>query len=270
MNDPMMRMTEITSCYIGPEISPEQFISEHFFFFLAKGRIEGYDGHEKQVMRSGQYCIARKNHLARYNKQKEEDQFEKVVIVFDEPFLKRFREKRKITYREAAPGGAFVLLQQNELVPNFIRSLMPFYTSAGKIDATFEEIKREELLLILLQTNPGLESILFDFGTPEKIDLQAYMNRNFRFNVTLERFAYLTGRSLSAFKRDFKKIFLDTPSRWLVQKRLQEAYFLLSNKDSRPSDIYLELGFEDLSHFSFAFKRKYGLNPSELRLNNRK
>ncbi|PZR26312.1 MAG: AraC family transcriptional regulator [Citrobacter freundii] len=265
-----MRVTEITSCYIGPEISPEHFISEHVFLFLAKGKIEGYDGHEKQVITSGQYCIVRKNHLARYNKQKEEEQFEKVVIAFDEPFLKRFREKRKITYREAVPGSAFVLLQQNELVPNFIRSLMPFYAGTGKIDAMFEEIKREELLLILLQTNPGLESILFDFGTPEKIDLQAYMNRNFRFNVTLERFAYLTGRSLSAFKRDFKKIFLDTPSRWLVQKRLQEAYFLISNKDRRPSDIYLELGFEDLSHFSFAFKRKYGLNPSALRLNNKR
>ena len=269
MKETTIGSTEITSCYIGPEISPEQFISEHFFLFLAKGKVEGYDGHEKQVMNSGQYCIARKNHLARYNKQKEGDQFEKVVIVFDEPFLQRFRDKHNVRYRQAAPGGAFVVLQQNELIPNFIRSLMPFYKGAGTIDEAFADIKREELLLILLQTNPGLEAILFDFGIPEKIDLQAYMNRNFRFNVTLERFAYLTGRSLSAFKRDFKKIFLDTPSRWLVQKRLQEAYFLINNKNQRPSDIYLELGFEDLSHFSFAFKRKYGLNPSELRLNNK-
>lgn len=28
-----MRATEIKSCYIGPEISPEQFIKEHFFLY---------------------------------------------------------------------------------------------------------------------------------------------------------------------------------------------------------------------------------------------
>ena len=35
-----MRATEIKSCYIGPEISPEQFIPEHFFLYLAKGTMQ--------------------------------------------------------------------------------------------------------------------------------------------------------------------------------------------------------------------------------------
>jgi AraC-like DNA-binding protein len=119
-------------------------------------------------------------------------------------------------------------------------------------------------LLILLQANPGLANILFDFGTPEKIDLEAFMNRNFRFNVAIQRFAYLTGRSLTSFKRDFEKTFQETPSRWLIQKRLQEAYFLMDKKGKKASDVYLEVGFEDLSHFSFAFKKKFGLAPTQL------
>jgi AraC-like DNA-binding protein len=82
--------------------------------------------------------------------------------------------------------------------------------------------------------------------------------------VSVERFAYLTGRSLSAFKRDFKTIFNDTPNRWLIQKRLQEAYFLIDRKKQKPSDIYLELGFETLSHFSYAFKKQFGLTLTEL------
>lgn len=80
----------------------------------------------------------------------------------------------------------------------------------------------------------------------------------------MERFAYLTGRSISAFKRDFASIFSDTPSRWLIQRRLKEGYFLLEKKGKKPSDIYLDLGFEDLSHFSFAFKKKYGFSPSDI------
>jgi len=71
---------------------------------------------------------------------------------------------------------------------------------------------------------------------------------------------------LSVFKRDFKNIFGDTPSHWLIQKRLIEAYFLIDKKGKKPSEIYLDLGFEDLSHFSFVFKKKFGFNSTNLRV----
>ncbi|WP_310588831.1 helix-turn-helix domain-containing protein [Dyadobacter flavalbus] len=34
----------------------------------------------------------------------------------------------------------------------------------------------------------------------------------------------------------------------------------------RPSDVYLEVGFEDLSHFSYVFKKQFGKAPSQLAL----
>jgi AraC-like DNA-binding protein len=82
--------------------------------------------------------------------------------------------------------------------------------------------------------------------------------------VALSRFAYLTGRSLATFKRDFEKLFRTSPSRWLQQRRLQEAHYLLKEKGLSPSDVYTEVGFEDLSHFSFAFKKAYGVAPSRV------
>jgi AraC-like DNA-binding protein len=259
-----MKVTTITSCYIGPQISPEQFIAEHFFLYLIKGTMEGYDGHKNYSLKPGECCMVRKNHLARYNKQKVENEFEKVVVIFDEPFLINFQKKHTIPLTGFSSGDAFLAIRKNALIPNFLRSLEPYYTNEGKIDATFADIKREELLLILLRSNPELASIVFDFTSPEKIDLEAFMNRNYKFNVSVERFAYLTGRSLSAFKRDFEKIFQDTPSHWIVQKRLREAYFLIENKNKKPSAIYLDLGFEDLSHFSFAFKKLFGIAPTQL------
>lgn len=257
-----MRYTEIKSCYIGPEISPEQFIAEHFFLYLAKGTIEGYDGISKYHLKPGEYCIVRKNHLARYNKQKQDGEFEKVVVIFDTDFLEKFAIKHKVSGQNSINEASFVHINKSDLVPNFVLSLMPYYNDGGEIDDTFSNIKREELLLILLKENPQLIDILFDFAPPEKIDLEAYMNRNYKFNISMERFAYLTGRSISGFKRDFAAIFSDTPSRWLIQRRLQEGYFLIEKKGKKPSDIYLDLGFEDLSHFSFAFKKKYGITPS--------
>jgi AraC-like DNA-binding protein len=82
----------------------------------------------------------------------------------------------------------------------------------------------------LLKNDPSLAAIFFNFGAPQKIDIEAFMSRNYRFNVPLERFAFLTGRSLSAFKRDFQQIYNDTPRRWLTKKRLDEAYFLSASK----------------------------------------
>jgi AraC-like DNA-binding protein len=114
-----------------------------------------------------------------------------------------------------------------------------------------------------METKPELGDILFDFSEPGKIDLKAFMNNNFHFKVDLQRFAYLTGRSLSTFKRDFEKIFSTTPNKWLQQKRLEEARYLLS-RGKTVSDVYIEVGFENLSHFSFAFKKAFGKAPSQL------
>lgn len=248
---------------MGPQISPEQFIPEHFFLFLVKGSISGYDGYKKHILKAGQYCIVRKNRLARYQKQKEDGQFGKVIVVFDQPFLQYYLDKYRLTPQKRNPEGAFVALKNDNLVPHFIDSLIPYFKGKDRIDPVFSDIKREELLMILLQSNPGLAGILFDFRELQKIDLEAFMNKNYKFNVSVDRFAYLTGRSLSAFKRDFAAIFRETPSRWLVQRRLQEARFLIE-KGEKPSDIYLDLGFEDLSHFSFAFRKKYGATPTQL------
>lgn len=259
-----MKGMDIQSCYIGPEISPEQFIPEHFFLYLAKGTMQGYDGNKNYSLKSGEYCIVRKNHLARYNKQKQNDEFEKVVVLFDETFLKKFQVRHQTKTTNFKSVEAFIRLNKTELIPDFIHSLMPYYKGSGKIDKSFTDVKREELLIILLQSQAELAGVFFDFGIPEKINLEAFMNRNYKFNVSIERFAYLTGRSLSAFKRDFKQTFNDTPNRWLIQKRLQEAHFLIDKKHKRPSEIYLDLGFEDLSHFSFAFKKSFGLTPTEL------
>lgn len=259
-----MKYSAIKSCYIGPEISPEQFVPEHFFLFLVKGKITGFDGYRKYTMEEGEYCLVRKNALARYSKQQVDGAFEKVVVILDEAFLKRFREKHGYETALAASRTAFITLQQKEEIVQFIDVLVSSCDARGSMDEHSTDIKRDELVLLLLQTYPELAAIFFDFGIPQKINLEEYMNRNYKFNVSMERFAYLTGRSLSAFKRDFQRIFRDTPGRWLVRRRLEEAHFLIEKKGEKPGDIYLDLGFEDFSHFSFAFKKQFGFRATDL------
>ena len=260
-----MKTNSITSCYIGPEISPEQFIPEHFFLYLIEGNMTAYDGTREYRIQARDSGIARRNHLAKYNKQKVNEQFEKVVVIFDQDFLRSFKEKNPYTAGRPYTDDALIKLGKNPLVERFVQSLALYLNENGNIQQDFLDVKRTELLLILLKQNPELAGIFFDFGQPEKLDLEAFMIKHYKFNISIERFAYLTGRSLSAFKRDFAKTFNDTPSRWLVQKRLNEAHFLIQKKGRMPSDVYLELGFEDLSHFSFAFKKAFGRTPTQVR-----
>jgi AraC-like DNA-binding protein len=50
----------------------------------------------------------------------------------------------------------------------------------------------------------------------------------------------------------------------LKRNGLTKLIFKSVNKNQKPSDVYLEVGFEDLSHFSFVFKKEFGKTPSEV------
>jgi len=264
-----MKETAMSNCYMSPSPSAEQFIPAHTFIYLVAGCMTVFDGSREYKLQQGDCGIGRRNHLAKYSKQSDNGAFKKIYISFEQEFLKEFRNTYQFIAASNNTTNAIIPLGKNKLVDNFIQSLIPYFNETGIIDKAFLQIKRTELLLILLKENPELATVFFDFGNPEKIDLTEFMNRNYKFNISIERFAYLTGRSLSAFKRDFEKVFKATPSHWLVQKRLEEAHYLLTKKNKKPSDIYLDLGFENFSHFSFAFKKLFGLSPTQLTKTNK-
>jgi len=103
----------------------------------------GYDGNKSFTLKAGEYCLARKNHLARNHKQKDNGGFEKVVMVFEEAFLKEFKKKNTISVESSDSKDAFILLKKDKLVPNFIGSLELYYNEDGKIDESFSKVKRE-------------------------------------------------------------------------------------------------------------------------------
>jgi AraC-like DNA-binding protein len=145
-----------------------------------------------------------------------------------------------------------------------VSSLIPYFDVEGEFPEDLASLKITEAVTILRMIDPDVDSVLANFDTPGKIDLVNFMQRNFMFNMSLEKLGYLTGRSLSTFNRDFKKLFNTTPQKWLTDKRLELAYYHLAERKKKPTEIYLEVGFEDLSHFSYSFKKKYGVSPSQL------
>jgi AraC family transcriptional regulator, exoenzyme S synthesis regulatory protein ExsA len=149
------------------------------------------------------------------------------------------------------------------LLESCLASLIPYFDMKD-IPSDIASIKITEAISILRTLNKEIDQVLVNFEEPGKISLVDYMEKNFMFNLPIEKFGYLTGRSLTTFKRDFKKAFSTTPQRWLTQKRLELAYYQLTEKKQKPLDVCYEVGFENLSHFSFAFKKQFGLAPSQL------
>jgi len=256
----------LQTCYFTRSREGEQFIHEHVFSFQVAGTLTINDGHKTYVSREGDFRLCRKNQLAKFEKTPPENgEFKIISIYLDQETLQRLSKELNVTAEKSTEiSDTLITLKQHPLYKSFMDSLWVYLQLPEDEQRELMDTKVKEAVQIMLKVNPELKDILFDFSEPGKIDIEAFMMKNFHFNVQLNRFAYLTGRSLSTFKRDFEMIFHTTPSRWLTQHRLQEAYYQIKEKGKQPSDVYLDVGFENLSHFSYAFKKRFGVAPSGL------
>jgi len=220
---------------------------------------------QKVSMRRGELLLIRKNQLGEITKMPlDGEDYQTIVIFLKEDLLRKIALEEQIETRQKYTGPSNILIPENDFLQGFFQSVIPYVRHPEeKITNTLGILKVKEAVQLLLHAIPGLTEFLFDFSEPHKMDLEKFMLSNFHFNVPVEKFARLTGRSLAGFKRDFQKIFGMAPRHWLQEKRLAEARHLIEKKNKKPSAIYLDLGFESLSHFSHSFKKKFGTAPTE-------
>ncbi|PSK93215.1 helix-turn-helix domain-containing protein [Taibaiella chishuiensis] len=217
------------------------------------------------TMRKGEMLLISKNQLAQITKGPlPGEDYETVVITLQEDQLRKIALEDGLEVQEKYAGPPNVLIPVNDFLKGYFQSIVPYVRNPSEdITEAMGILKVKEGVKLLLLAMPQLRNLLFDFSEPYKIDLERFMLSNFHFNVPLEKFARLTGRSLAGFKRDFQRIFGTAPRQWLQEKRLTEARYLIEKKNKKPAAIYLDLGFESLSHFSHAFKKRFGKTPTE-------
>lgn len=253
------------SCYFNVSRQGEHFVPDHIFSFQVSGKLEVNTGNETHVFEEGDFRFSRRNQLAKFVKTPPlGGEFKSISILLDQKTLLEISDEYGCKADKQILQTDVVLLKNHTLYQNYIASIMPYLEMPHSDNEALFTLKVREAILLLLKVNPELKDFLFDFTEPGKIDLEAFMQQNFHFNVGMKRYAYLTGRSLATFKRDFGKIFHTSPGHWLQHKRLQEAHYRIKEKGLKPSEVYLEVGFEDLSHFSYAFKKLFGVSPSKL------
>ena len=217
------------------------------------------------VLREGQLLLGRRNQLAKTIKIPGADkEYQCISVVLSGERLGQYAMNNGIVCEDRYVGKKNILLEPNAFLKSYFQSIVPYVEEWRNASKKLVATKVNEAIELLLHLRPDLETFLFDLADPKKQDLEAFMLNNFHYNVPLEHFAKLSGRSLTTFKREFFEIFKESPGIWLKNKRLSEAFYLIREKKQKAPDLYLNLGFENLSHFYTCFKKKYGVTPSEI------
>jgi len=265
---PVTRVLEdsfVYSCTFEQQRGYEQFVPHCVLAFQFSGETHIQHQHGKLVLKKNQVLLAQKNQLAKSIKIPVAGEAYKIIsVILTDAALRQYARSNAIQQNKNQAEENIFLLKPNALLKSYFQSLLPYAEQSQKISKRLATIKTDEAIALLLHLKPSLKSFLFDFAVPYKIDLEKFMLQNYHYNVPLEHFAKLTGRSLAAFKRDFANIFQTAPRKWLREKRLTEAHHLIRQKKRTATDIYLELGFENLSHFYTCFKEKFGVTPASI------
>lgn len=209
------------------------------------------------------------NCLASVNLSKKEI-FRSILIFFDSKVLSNFYLKHSksidlIKKKFKTKSEGYVSFQKDKFIYHYIDSLLLLFESETRISPEMKSLKFEELLLYLLEKYPQKvlsfqSSNVKDFND---LEIRKAVEANVAQPIDLEELAFLCNVSLSTFKRRFQKIYGTSPSKWMLQRKMEIAKNLLIYHQEKPSDVYRKVGYENHSSFAQSFKQTYGVTPRE-------
>lgn len=250
-----------------PPLKNEVFFEEHAVIFVLEGEKKFVSATQTIHVRKGNIVFIRRGY---YLMQETIDtNYRSLVFFFNEKLLKEFVGQHlelfeNTSYRNEE-NSTLLVFEVTESLNKFTESIFPYFTLQTQYLNHFLRLKLQELLLHILEidTSGQFKSILFSLYKGEKVDLEYLMQSYYLKLLSLEELSRLSGRSLSAFKRDFQEKFNTSPAHWIKNKRLEYAGLQLENTDKNVSEISMEIGYESVSHFIKAFKEKFGKTPGK-------
>lgn len=133
-------------------------------------------------------------------------------------------------------------------------------------DSAAENLKMTELIYhIAAHEDCCLKSkVLGSIDTAKESFEQIIYNHIFS-DSSIDSLARMTHRSLTSFKKEFRRIYNMPPHKWFIRQRLIHARLLLISTAKSISEIGVVCAFPNTSHFIKLFKKAYGLTPASYR-----
>jgi len=155
------------------------------------------------------------------------------------------------------------------LIQKYIEGLLFYFENPSLVNEDILVLKLKEIILLLSQTQnvKAIQIILSQLFSPTTYTFRQIIEAHLFSSITIEELAKYNNLSVSSFKREFAKLYNDTPANYIKTKKLEKAAELLSVSHERISDIAFECGFNDLANFTRSFTEKYTISPTKFRLN---
>ncbi|MNL11988.1 Exoenzyme S synthesis regulatory protein ExsA [compost metagenome] len=150
----------------------------------------------------------------------------------------------------------------NACLVAFAHSMKPYFFNDSVVHPGQLRLKIMELLYDVAECNRNMFLQILQLHEPVRTDIRNVVEQHYASPVSVSELAYLSGRSLSSFKRDFQNIYNVAPATWIREKRLEKAKDMLETTALSVSDVCYSLGFENVSHFSRIYKEFHGQAPS--------
>lgn len=239
----------------------------NYFAYILSGSTRYRAGDDEFVVHGGDAVFIRKGtYVATRNGNT--DYCALVIFVSDE-FIRKVTEKYPFVSREgrASDSSAIFPIEMDDCLKTYFHSVLSYFPrSVAPVDDLLK-IKFEELLLNIFtgQKNQALITCLRGLRDDGKISIRDVMESSFMYPMSLEEYARLSARSLSAFKSDFQEIYNTSPGKWIIRARTEYARQLLENTDDSVNDIASKSGFKNTAHFVKVFKQTYGAPPLRYR-----
>jgi AraC family transcriptional regulator, exoenzyme S synthesis regulatory protein ExsA len=265
------------SCIVHKELGEavwhkEGYVSTHAITLVLKGllQVDGDNGERVQVKANQMIFLPKGLYNISDIIPEKNTTFEAVVFFMDEDLVNDFVTKNNIKPKKDVCASPKIMNYSRE-VKQYTDALLTIYKGKTIADRNLTRIKLYELLHLITTTETGcFPEALATINNKQRRSLKEFMTANFAKPLSIEDYAYLTGRSIASFRRDFVDHFGISPKQWLIDKRLAKAKELLTRNGTTVSQIALEVGYENFSHFVKAFHKKYGTSPKQFLMKSRK
>jgi len=95
--------------------------------------------------------------------------------------------------------------------------------------------------------------------------VRSVLDEQYRDPPSVHELAVMVGLSASRLAHLFREEVGMSIRSYVVAQRLHVAALLIVQTDERISQIAYSVGFNDVSNFNHAFKKRYGVSPGEYR-----
>jgi len=242
------------------------------FIFSLEGDMQFYvDGEPVAIPRSYSLflnCISTRNKISH---SASSDKNEVVVISFHPDILKKIYEREVPVLlqqpRDKITNQSSEKISNDFLIRKYIEGLLFYFENPSLVNDDILILKLKEIILLLSQTRSAetIQVILSQLFSPVTYTFKQIIEAHLFLQVSVEELAQKTNLSVSSFKREFTKLYNDTPANYMKTKRLEKAAELLLISDVRITDIAFECRFNDLANFTKSFHDRYHVSPTQYR-----